>query len=208
MRLTDRDKDIIEAVYRYRILRQDQIQRLFFGTAAAAQRVLVRLYDHTFLERKFLPVYEGRSPTLYVLDKRGAELLRAERGHEDMVWYSSSKDLKPDFIEHTTAVNDFRISVEVSAARFGLELITWASEGQLKSDYDRVTIPNAKRPVSLIPDSYFCLDTPFGRAHFFVEIDRGTETLERFKDKVRAYVNYHSSGAYERRYGTKSLRVL
>ncbi|MCA9910134.1 MAG: replication-relaxation family protein, partial [Anaerolineae bacterium] len=82
MRLTDRDKDIIEAVYRYRILRQDQIQRLFFGTAAAAQRVLVRLYDHTFLERKFLPVYEGRSPTLYVLDKRGAELLRAERGYE------------------------------------------------------------------------------------------------------------------------------
>ena len=32
MRLTERDRDIIEAVHLYRLLRQDQIQALFFGT--------------------------------------------------------------------------------------------------------------------------------------------------------------------------------
>jgi len=96
---------------------------------------LARLYDHAFLERKFLPVIFGRSPTLYVLDRRGADLLRSERGYEDLAWYSSNKDLKTDFKEHTSAINDFRLSIVVAARKQGLELTTWASETQLKSDY-------------------------------------------------------------------------
>lgn len=208
MRLTERDRDIIEAVHLYRVLRQDQIQTLFFRRQNTTQRVLERLYDHAFLERKFLPVVYGRSPTLYVLDKRGADLLRSERGYEDLIWYSSNKDLKTDFMEHTAAINDFRIAIVVAARRQGLELITWASESQLKADYDRVQIATSKRPVSLVPDSYFALVTPLGRAHFFIEIDRGTETLDRFKQKVRAYMAYHEGGGYEKRYGTKSLRIL
>ena len=127
MRLTPRDVDIVEAVHHYRVLRQDQLQLLFFGTKSACQRALARLYDHGFLERKFLPVLYGRSPTLYVLDKKGVELLRSERGYEDLVWYSSNKDLKTDFIEHTTVLNDFRLSVVVSARRQGLELVLWRS---------------------------------------------------------------------------------
>jgi hypothetical protein len=208
MRLTERDVDIIEAVHQYRILRQDQIQMLFFGTKNAAQRALARLYDHAYLERKFLPVLYGRGPTLYVLDKRGADLLRSERGYEDLVWYASNKDLKTDFIEHTTALNDFRLSIVVSARRGGLELLTWASETQLKADYDRVRISTTRRPVSVIPDGYFVLATPRGKAHFFVELDRGTETLQRFKQKIRAYFAYHESGGYAQRYGTQSLRIL
>lgn len=208
MRLTSRDVDIVEAVHHYRVLRQEQIQTLFFGTKSACQRALARLYDHGFLERKFLPVMYGRSPTLYVLDKKGVELLRSERGYEDLVWYSSNKDLKTDFIEHTTALNDFRLSIVVAARKQGLELVLWRSETQMKADYDRVRLATSRRPVSVIPDGYFILITPLGRAHFFVEIDRGTETLARFKQKIRAYKEYFDSGAYERRYGTKSMRVL
>jgi hypothetical protein len=208
MRLTARDVEIVEAVHQYRVLRQDQIQGLFFSTKNAAQRALARLYDHGFLERKFLPVLYGRSPTLYVLDKRGADLLRSKHGYEDLNWYASSKALKTDFIEHTTALNDFRVSVVVAARRRGLKLTTWASESQLKADYDRVRIAEVRQPVSVIPDGYFVLDTPRGEAHFFVEVDRGTETLQRFKQKVSAYIAYHESGGYERRYGTRSLRIL
>lgn len=208
IRLTARDVDIIEAVHQYRVLKQDQLQALFFGSKSAAQRVLSRLFDHGFLERKFLPVLYGRSSTYYVLDRRGAELLRAERGYDDLNWYASSKDLKSDYIDHTTAINDFRVSITVAARRQGLALITWASESQLKADYDRVSIPGSRQPVSLIPDGYFILGTPRGNAHFFLEVDRGTETLDRFRQKVEAYIGYHQSGQYERRYGTKGLRVL
>ena len=69
-------------------------------------------------------------------------------------------------------------------------------------------IATSRQPVSLIPDGCFALATPLGKAHFFVEVDRGTETLDRFKQKVQAYIVYHENGGYEKRYGTKSLRIL
>jgi hypothetical protein len=207
MRFTQRDLEIVEAVARYRVLRQDQLQRLFFQTRSATQRVLVRLYDHGFLERQFLPVLYGRSPTLYVLDRGGAALLRAQGRGEAFVQNASRRALKHEFLEHTLAINDFRISVVLASRRTGYALVTWRSEGQLKAEFKRVERTGI-RTVSLIPDSYFALDTPHGQAHFFVEVDRGTETSERFKAKVRAYIAYHTSGEFERLYGTRSLRVL
>src|SRR5688572_25453953 len=86
MRLTERDIAVIEAVNRFRVLKQEQLQALFFGSKATAQFRLEKLYDHGYLERKFLPVMlgQGRSPTLYVLDRKGAELLRVERGYDDL----------------------------------------------------------------------------------------------------------------------------
>lgn len=211
MRLTDRDKQIVEAVHLYRVLRQDQIQALFFGSRSAAQRVMVRLYDHGFLERCFIPVLSGRSPTFYVLDRRGAELLRAEMGYDELSWHHSSKSLSSDFLEHTLAINDVRIAITLAASQPGFDLLEWRSESDIKADYDRVTLQTktgGKRAIPIVPDSYFVLQTPLGRAPFFLELDRGTETLVRFQTKIRAYVAYYASGGYERRFGSKSLRVL
>ena len=81
----------------------------------------------------------------------------------------------------------------------------------LKSDYDRVTIntPTGRnRNVSLIPDSYFTLRVPQGRSSFFLELDRGTMTTGRYKEKILAYMKYVNSGKYQSRYNTRSLRVL
>src|SRR5258708_1129902 len=82
MRLTERDKRIVEAVCLYKVMRQDHVQGLFFGHKAAAQRRLVKLYDYGYLERYFLPARGGlmSRPVLYGLDKRGVELLRREFG--------------------------------------------------------------------------------------------------------------------------------
>ncbi|MCA0457114.1 MAG: replication-relaxation family protein [Chloroflexi bacterium] len=211
MKLMSRDIAIIHTVYQYRVLRQNQLERLFGRSRSVMQRVLLRLYQHQFLDRRFLPVYAGSSPTLYVLDKRGAEVLRTQLGLDDLTWYSSSKDLKPDFLEHTTAINDFRIAVTVSAQIAGYEVSTWVSESALKANYDRVSIrtqPNKLQTVSLIPDSYFVLKTPFGLLNFFLEVDRGSETIGRFKSKILAYRMYHQSGAYKRRYQSNRMRIL
>jgi hypothetical protein len=211
MKLMPRDISIIHTVYQYKVMRQDQLERLFGRSRSVMQRILLRLYQHKFLDRRFLPVYAGSSPTMYILDKRGAEVLRTHFGMDDLTWYSSNKDLKTEFLEHTSAINDFRIAVTVAAQAAGFELCKWITESELKANYDRVSIrtqSNKMRAVSLIPDSYFVLKTPLGFACFFVEIDRGTETLGIFKSKVLAYMAYHQSGAYERRYQSKSMRVL
>lgn len=211
MRLTDRDKAIIHAVYQYRVLQQNQIEQLFFRWKSAAQRVLFRLYQHGFLDRRFLPTLYGSSPTMYVLDKRGVELLRTEFGYENFVWYPSNKDLKTEFLAHTTAINTFRIAATLAAQVHGYELVKWMGESDLKANYDRVPIrtPYGKmQSISLIPDSYFLLKTPNGYAHFFLELDRGTMTSKRFKTKVLAYLAYAHTGLAEKRYGTNRFRVL
>ena len=210
MHLTTRDKAIVRAVYDYRLLKQTQIARLFFGGRSAAQRVLVRLYQHGYLERRFLSVHGGRSPTLYVLDKRGVELLRTEFGLDKVHRYGAG-DLKSDFLAHLLAINDVRIAVTLAAARAGYELLRWNSDAEHKADYDYVRIVSAggrSQQVSLIPDGYFRLKTPYGYMSAFVEMDLGTMTLARFQSKVRAYLGYHRSGAFERRYQAQAMRVL
>ena len=47
-----------------------------------------------------------------------------------------------------------------------------------------------------------------GTTHFFLELDRGSEELKRFRDKVEAYVAYYKSGMYAQRYGAQGFRVL
>jgi len=212
MRLTERDLDVIEAVHYYRVLKQNQLEALFFGSRATAQFRLEKLYDHGFLDRKFLPVAlgAGRSPTLYVLDRRGAELLRAERGYDNLTFYHTSKDLSAQFLDHTLAINDIMVAVVCGCRRHGFQLEIWRGENQIKGDYDRVTIrgPNRLEEAPILPDSYFTVVAQQRRHHFFLEVDRGTMPSARFRVKVLAYLAYHRSGGYERRYGTQSLRIL
>src|SRR5258706_7732982 len=86
MRLTKRDIEIILAVYLFRVLRQDQLEKLFFKSKNTCQRVLARLFHHGFLQRLFWPVVAGTPPTLYVIDKKGMALLTTQLGYDDSHW--------------------------------------------------------------------------------------------------------------------------
>lgn len=213
MRLTKRDLDILQAVGEYRVLTTQQLKMLFFPSLHQAYARLALLYQHGYLERKFLGVYADKmnTPILYLLDKRGAETLAAQRGIE-AGWSKSGTQVSTQFLEHTLAINMVRIAITKACDQQpGFALLEWRGENELKAAYDRVSIPTASgrlKAVSLIPDSYFILNTPQGRAHFCLELDRGTMTTKRFATKVLAYQAYYQGGGYQRRYGTKSLRVL
>lgn len=213
IRLTERDVAIVHAVYLYRLLTTQQLQTLFFPSLHQAYARLSLLYHHGFLDRRFLSVHADKmnTPILYVLDKRGADLLRADRGLE-VGWTKRGKKLTALFIQHTLAINTVRIAIaKACEATTGYRLEKWLDETALKGDYDRVTIRSQTGRVvnvSLIPDSFFVLETPLGTAAFCLEVDRSTETLNRFKTKVVAYQAYYAGGGYQRRFETKSLRVL
>lgn len=213
MSLQPRDVDIIEAVYRFRILKQAQIQALFFGASSHAQYRLERLYDHHYLDRKFLPVRmgDGRSPTLYVLDRRGVEVLRTERGYDTLKWYSDSTDFSDTFLEHSLAINEVYIALSLACRKQGFTLESWQTENEVKSDYDYVSLKTAKGKVErlpILPDSIFSFIAHGRRHRCLLELDRGTMESARFKDKVRAYIAYHESGMYQTRYESQSMRVL
>lgn len=208
-----RDIDIVEFVHRHRVVSQSQLQRHFFGSATPARDRLESLFDHYFLERILQPVVEGegRSPTLYLLGKRGAELLQTERGYSELRWYSSSRDLKPDKLEHSLAINEVFLAVAFACRESGYECSQMKAESELRADYDYVVLTNStgkREKVAVIPDSQFVIIANGQKFPFLLELDRGTMPLRRFNTKVRAYVAYYESGGYEKRYQTRSLRVL
>ena len=209
MRLMPRDVEVLKAVAEYRILRQDHIQSLFFGSKSTAQYRLSHLYQHGFLARHFLPVFEGWSPTLYTLDKRGLALLKTEHGMEHApIWNSENGH---EFLSHTLAITDVRIAITLACRAAGYTLMQWKGEADLKADYDRVSVTDAQgkpQSISLIPDSFFTIETPRGKTSCFLEMDMGTMTLGRFQTKIRAYLAYVQSGKYQERYQSRSLRVL
>src|SRR5687767_2532570 len=184
VRLTQRDIKVFEALYHYRVLTQAQLQRLFFTKIApqTARRILRLLYDAAYTERRFLLREAGiaASPTLYLLDRKANNELR-KRGYDERRWCPKNKKIGNQQLHHLLYVNNFRIEVELAFQQIGFTLLNWLDEKTLKQDYDRVSIPGFHKRKSLIPDGYFAIETPAGISHFFLELDRGTETSKVFK---------------------------
>ena len=94
-------------------------------------------------------------------------------------------------------------------------LMTRCLSPQMK---DRVKLKSERGKgvqAAIVPDGYFRLRTNEDTYNFFVEIDRGTVTGEATEwgrrdwgRKIKAYLEYYRSGLYERRYGTRDLRIL
>jgi hypothetical protein len=210
MVLTDRDREIIRAVHENRFLRRDQIERLFFSTTAAANARLLALYQHRFLDRLYLPVELGSSQAAYALDVQGATLIaREEHLHLSQVtWRRKHNRVEFFFLEHTVLTAELHVALQVALrGREDISLLEWRRDAFLT----REKFPDLEydeRRLIVAPDAFFGLALPEGTAYFFVEVDLGTETLERFRRKIVAYQEYWRSGRYHERYGHANFRVL
>jgi len=194
--------------------RHRRVEQLFTGKNTTNER-LKRLYQHRFLERRWLPVEygQGMSQAIYLLGERGADLVAERQGIDRgaVGWQKSHNRVGSPFLEHSLMINDVRIAFTVGAQAAGYEVNTWVGEDELKAVGDHVYIPSqngGQRKVAVIPDGYLVLNLGHKQAHFFLEIDRATLSNKRWRERVRAYLVYTQSGRYTERYGTRSLRVL
>lgn len=214
LRLTERDIKVILSVHEYRVLRRDQIQRLFFPSKNTANERLKRLYQHRFLQRRWLPIEygQGMSQAIYLLDERGADMVAERLGVDrgDVSWRNAHNKVGSPFLEHALMVNDIRIAFTLAAQKQGYGIDKWIKEEELKASRDYVDITTAsaaRRRVAVIPDGYFILNIGDKRAHFFLEADRATEANKRWGQRVEAYKVY-TRRRYTERFGTRSLRIL
>ena len=215
MRLMERDIQVLLAVHDYRVLRRDQLQSLLFPSRNTANERLKRLYQHGFLERRWLPVEYGRgmSQAVYLLGRRGADLIAECEGMEqgDPGWKAGHNQVSSLFLQHTLMINDVRIAITLAAREAGYGVEKWMGESELKAIGEQVYITTAggrSRQVAVIPDGYLVLNLGYRRAHFFLEIDRGTVSSRRWRERIQAYLRYVGCGKYATRFGTRSLRVL
>lgn len=216
MQLTTRDIRIVRWVHEMRFLTREQVQRLEFApsTASYCKRRLALLFHHGYLDRRFIPAAGslGSTRAIYCLTSKGTRLvaheLKTDVGSLD--WRPRDSHREVYFLRHTLAINDFRICVILAAQRRGLSL-DWVDERTLRRQEMREYVADPKHDgqrLAIVPDGYFRLAEGDKDTAFALELDRATVEEKPFKAKVRAYGEWKVTGAYAKRHGTPSLRVL
>lgn len=201
--LQERDRQILQGVYKYRLLSRKQIQSLFgFGSLTRVNTRLRQLFDAKLLDRIFTPVFWGSPEAYYCLGIRGAEFI-AENAKEDIFEIKRKRRqiLKTSslFLKHQIAVNEVRIAFELIFNNF--------PDFQLQFQTDNIQIISNRGKV-FIPDGYMVFLYQGRIFALFLEIDLGTETLNRIQEKAETYLAFGLSGEYQRQFGNKYFRVL
>jgi hypothetical protein len=212
MRLTERDRHILEAVHAYDgVLSFSQIQRLFFTGKSQTEQRLKLLYQHRYLARPGKDQRRRLSQMIYWLDKKGAELIASLNGTPlpEFYWRKEPRWFQ---LEHDLAVTDFRLDLTqacIEDAHIGLE--NWIPESELWAYPYKVTCSyqDKKLKRNIRPDGFFMLNTGDTRIRYLLEIDGSTEDNPRFfREKILPGIAYLKSDAYEKRFGHRSGRWL
>jgi hypothetical protein len=225
MQLTARDRDILQLLGLCRFLTRPQVQDYLYpvedGSKEHSRKNIVThrlmlLYQNGYLERLHPAVVagSGSSPIVYCLDRRGGRLVAAERGIElsEVLCRKRQRERAFLFLQHTLAVNDFRIATMLASRQRGDRIVRWLDERALcqhaAMDGLRQIASSIGKGGGILPDAYFTLQLDGKKACFFLELDRGHTEGRRIRRKVAIYWRYFDSRLYERQFKAKSLRVL
>jgi hypothetical protein len=195
MVIQDRDRHLLKELAVMRILDREQAKRIAgFRSTTRANARLLALTRAGLLRRFFLGTAAAGQKALYSLSAKGAALVgvpeRGLRRPKDAV-------LAADFfVQHQLAVNEIYCAVKYERAA-GLEFNRWIA-------FQKPIQPNLR----LIPDGYFELQVREAVLPAFLEVDRGTETLRVWTEKVKNYLQLALSGDYEKRFRQNRFRVL
>jgi hypothetical protein len=196
-RLSDRDWRIIADVWRCRVLSGDQITRLHFVNISELTRqrtrrvVLARLVEWGILSpftRRIGGIRGGSAGSVFSLDTAGQRLVHlrwpeaaADEGRARRPWTPGQL-----FVAHALAVSAVYVSlVELSRSAgftveaFSTEPLAWWPNGN--GGY-------------LKPDAYLKLAAGGVTGHWWLEVDRATESLPTIKRKLTIYLDFVGRG--------------
>lgn len=209
-RVTDRDIELLVTLYRYRCLSTAHIRTLLFPSEQTANRRLRYLAATGYVRVLDVP---GVVERLAVLAGRGAELVahHLKVPRETITYPTLGREARhPFFVRHHLDVTDFRIALESECRDSTFRLLGFFPEflsrkvdgGRIEKHLRDVVATGTGSEISHVPDGVFAIERDGRQALFFVEIDRGTETVGR-EDKgvlkaMRFYLDYLRSGGYQR----------
>lgn len=200
--LTDRDRQLLEHVYRFRLLRRDQIMTLAnFNFLTRANTRLAKLVKAKLLARKQTPVIPGHgaAQALYHLAPGSATVLNVDPATIIAQSRQASRwDLRQ--VEHVISANQVLVDFLSAIDRLPeSELLSFRTEPELR----RVFLGQP-----LVPDGWFAWTEQGRRFNCFVEVDLSTEGLTQWRKRVLDFLTYAESGLHQKLFLFKSFRVL
>jgi Replication-relaxation len=171
-RVTLRDRELLDRLAQHEPLSTSELCLLFFTGARACRGRLLKLEQQKLLSRVY-PSREwrgGATEALWFLSPHGRKMIGAPSRRPPGL---SIPDL-----EHRRAVASFFIGlVKQGLAAHDEGLYRWLGEHQAQQG----TGPSVR------PDGFGRYLLKDGEITFYLEVDRGTETTKRVKDKLAAY---------------------
>lgn len=197
--LSERDVAVLHLVREHRFLTARQIEKLLFydhassiSAARVCRRVLSRLNNYGMLsrlDRRVGGVRAGSASYVYALGSAGGRMLAGNRHR--------ISEPSRIFIDHTLAIADARLALEVAARDRLFDLVEVEIE---PASWRRFSGPGGVS-AAVKPDLYVVT----GRGDFedcwFVEIDRGTESPAAISRKCHAYDLYWRAGLEQAAHG-------
>jgi len=176
-----------------------QLRRLHYDDSASGRRLarqdLAQLVEWRVLARlgrRVGGVRSGSEGFVYGLDVAGQRLVYADRRRYRTPWTP-----EPAFLAHALAVTELAVQLQERSRVHPLERLSFDAE---PTSWRRFNGPGGQR-LTLKPDAYVvCVSAEF-EDRYFVEIDRGTESLNRILDKGRLYGRHWQSGREQTAHG-------
>lgn len=193
--ITDRDHEILQAIFRHRFLRSSHIAALVPGSGQQILRRLQRLFHHGYVTRPRCQLdyfhREGSSAIVYGISNKGARVVyvRApdlDPKHSRTDWTEKNNAVRQLYLRHTLFVSDIMVAMEAY----------FRAHPSIRFIAPENLFPARSRPISwrvdspsgrssgICPDAVFALENlenpgPRSRCYYFVEADTGTMPVER-----------------------------
>jgi hypothetical protein len=191
--LADLDQRVLGVLCVHRVVTQAQLGRLFPGVPERTLRYRTRRLHELGLAGRSRPYRErGSAPNHHWPTRRADCLMRGEpvpRGGE-------RGRPNPIFLAHAAALTELYITLEAEAGIAGLSMQGYRREGDARETFD-----SAGKKRALAPDAMVILVDAEGRKFgAFVEIDLGTMSHTRLRQKAELYAAYAASDAWRGRH--------
>lgn len=194
--LSERDRAVLASLADFRFLTTSQLQLLHFSqhaTAPAAgricRRVLGRLADWRLiehLERRIGGLRAGSASYVWRLGPMGDRLRQLASGNAR----GRRKEPSLHHLEHSLAIADCHVALAQAARAGQLELLLTTPEpGCWRTYHGR-----GGARETLKPDLYTVTATGDYEDHWFIEVDRATESLPTLLRKCAQYERYRRTG--------------
>jgi hypothetical protein len=198
--LTDRDKDILTAIYIHGFLTTELIELAFFPEPSHGRRSpcsraydrLQQLWRWAYAERVEQPIARsagGRRPYLYALGRAGEPVVAQRLGQGvTRVQRRRLDRLSSVFVDHDLRIATFWANMIALLRSTHARLGRWLPERELRARKIRIYDPRTGWWLPVLPDAAFEVVYPDGCVQAcLLEVDMGTLTLKRFRRKVRAF---------------------
>lgn len=183
LRLTERDRWLLEALAKMRFATTAQIARLFFDSPWAARKRLRRLFDAGLVR---VWVRSLSEENVYSVTRAGLSVVRDPDAETALASGSSAPRGLDGNLEHLLAINQVRIALASTLPASDGELVWWRSDWELRA---------AGKP-RLVPDALFAVRWDCaGERPFSLELDHHTKSPRRFLAKLLRYVSALRSGS-------------